>query len=90
MAYYPGRAMNTITLLVPDFLLILIGYTPKQLQYGTGGPKEIENLYTRAMLEEAFGDFDDVSSREHDSEISEGAGHAGVSALIDLIGWKPR
>ena len=29
-------------------LLILHGYTPKQLDYGTGGPKQIENLYTRA------------------------------------------
>ena len=26
MTYYPGRAMNILTLLLPDFLLILIGY----------------------------------------------------------------
>ena len=31
-------------------LLILQGYTPKQLEYGTGGPKQIENLYTRSCL----------------------------------------
>ena len=41
-------------------LLIVQGYTPKQLDYGTGGPKQIENLYTRAMLAEAFGDFHDL------------------------------
>ena len=35
-------------------LLILQGYTPKQLEYGNGGPKQIENLYTRAMLEREF------------------------------------
>src|SRR6185437_7368656 len=46
--------------LKPGGLLILQGYTPKQLTYGTGGPKEVENLYTRAMLEAAFGDFRDV------------------------------
>ena len=35
--------------LKPNGLLILIGYTPKQLQYGTGGPKEIEKpLHARA------------------------------------------
>ena len=44
--------------LKPGGLLIFQGYTPKQLQYRTGGPKEIENLYTRAMLEEA--DFCDL------------------------------
>ncbi len=38
-------------------LLILQGYTPKQLEYGTGGPKQIENVYTRAMLEREFLDF---------------------------------
>src|SRR5205085_3319173 len=38
-------------------LLIIQGYTPKQLEYGTGGPKQIENLYTRAMLERAFSEF---------------------------------
>src|SRR6185295_7072917 len=35
-------------------LLIVAGYTPKQLDYGTGGPKQIEQLYTREMLEHAF------------------------------------
>ena len=35
--------------LKPDGLLIIQGYTPKQLAYGTGGPKEPENLYTRAI-----------------------------------------
>ena len=29
--------------LKPGGLLIIQGYTPKQLQYGTGGPKQIEN-----------------------------------------------
>ena len=42
-------------------LLIIQGYTPKQLDYGTGGPKAVEQLYTRAMLEQAFGDFADVT-----------------------------
>src|SRR5215217_8425242 len=31
--------------LKPRGLLIIQGYTPKQLIYGTGGPKEPENLY---------------------------------------------
>jgi hypothetical protein len=30
-------------------------YARKQLQHGTGGPKRLENLYTRPMLEQEFG-----------------------------------
>jgi len=71
-----------------DGLLILIGYTPKQLQYGTGGPKEIENLYTRALLEEEFSGFRDIKIGEEELDMHEGASHAGLSAVINLTGWK--
>jgi SAM-dependent methyltransferase len=70
-------------------LLLLIGYTPKQLQYGTGGPKEIEQLYTRELLEKAFGGFRDVTIVEEELDMHEGASHAGLSAVIHLSGWKP-
>jgi hypothetical protein len=39
----------------------MMGYTPKQLEYGTGGPKQIEKLYTRVMLQDTFGDFGDLN-----------------------------
>jgi SAM-dependent methyltransferase len=70
-------------------LLIVQGYTPKQLDYGTGGPKELENLYTRAMLEAAFGDFKDVRMTEEELEMNEGARHSGMSAVIGLTARKP-
>jgi SAM-dependent methyltransferase len=70
-------------------LLIVQGYTPKQLEYGTGGPKQIENLYTRDMLEGAFGDFADVSIIEEERELHEGAAHSGMSAVIGLTARKP-
>ena len=65
-------------------LLIIQGYTPKQLDYGTGGPKQVENLYTRAMLEAAFGDLRDVTIVEEELEIHEGTSHGGMSAVINL------
>ncbi|MEA2970087.1 MAG: hypothetical protein QOE78_3348 [Alphaproteobacteria bacterium] len=70
--------------LKPGGLLIIQGYTPKQLQYGTGGPKQVENLYTRAMLEEAFGDLRDLTIVEEEREIHEGTSHGGMSAVINL------
>jgi SAM-dependent methyltransferase len=74
--------------LKPGGLLLLEGYRPKQLEYKTGGPSEVENLYTRHILEKAFGDFSSVDIREYDAVIEEGSGHGGMSALIDLIGRK--
>lgn len=75
--------------LKPGGLLILTGYRPEQIAYGTGGPRAVENLYTRDLLETAFGDFTDLSIAEHDTEVDEGHGHKGLSALIDLVGRKP-
>jgi cyclopropane fatty-acyl-phospholipid synthase-like methyltransferase len=69
-------------------LLLLEGYRPEQLKYKTGGPPTVEPLYTREILQTAFGDFASLDIREYDAEIHEGAGHDGLSALIDLVGVK--
>jgi cyclopropane fatty-acyl-phospholipid synthase-like methyltransferase len=74
--------------LKPGGLLLLQGYTPRQLQYGTGGPSQAENLYTEALLRGAFADMDILHLREHDDIIREGTGHSGMSALIDLVARK--
>jgi cyclopropane fatty-acyl-phospholipid synthase-like methyltransferase len=74
--------------LKPGGLLLMEGYRPEQLKYKTGGPSEVENLYTRALLENAFSDFASVEIEEYDREIHEGPGHGGMSALIDLVGRK--
>jgi cyclopropane fatty-acyl-phospholipid synthase-like methyltransferase len=74
--------------LKPGGLLLLQGYTPRQLEYGTGGPSQAENLYTEPMLRKEFADMELVQLSEHDGEIREGAGHSGMSALIDLVARK--
>jgi SAM-dependent methyltransferase len=74
--------------LKPGGLLLMEGYRPEQLKYGTGGPKEVDQLYTRALLEQEFGDFASVDIREHDSVLHEGARHVGMSAVIDLVARK--
>lgn len=76
--------------LKPGGLLLLQGYTPRQLHYRTGGPSQAENLYTEALLRSAFEDMQILHLREHDDIISEGSGHSGMSALIDLVARKHR
>ena len=76
------------TALKPGGLLLMQGYRPEQLDYRSGGPSQVENLYTTALLEDSFGDFASVEINEHDSMVDEGGGHAGMSALIDFVGRK--
>jgi 2-polyprenyl-3-methyl-5-hydroxy-6-metoxy-1,4-benzoquinol methylase len=74
----------------PNGLLLLQGYTPRQLEYLTGGPSQVENLYTEAMLRFEFSSMDILHVHEHDSVLNEGVGHCGMSALIDLVARKPQ
>ena len=71
--------------LKPGGLLLLQGYTPRQLDYRTGGPPNAEHLYTPDLLRQAFAAHEIVELREHDSWLAEGTQHAGISALIDCV-----
>lgn len=75
--------------LTPGGLLLLEGYRPEQLGYGTGGPSQLENLYTEALLRQQFAGLEILSLESYDAELTEGAAHAGPSALIDLVARKP-
>jgi SAM-dependent methyltransferase len=74
--------------LKPGGLLLIEGYSSKQINYKSGGPSQPERLYTRALLEEAFAGFSSLAIEEYDSMMSEGGRHVGMAALIDLVGHK--
>lgn len=76
--------------LKPGGVLLLHGYRPTQVDYGTGGPPHRENMYNETDLSEAFDDMEILRLTSYDCEIAEGTGHAGMSALIDLVARKRR
>jgi len=69
----------------PGGVLVLQGYTPKQLDYRTGGPPYASHLYTAAMLQAAFADLRIITLREYEADVQEGQGHRGRSALVGLV-----
>ena len=73
----------------PGGLLLLEGYRPEQVDYGTGGPPRREHMYTREWLAEEFRDWDVLVLDAYDAEVREGRGHSGMSALVDLVARKP-
>lgn len=71
--------------LKPGGVLILQGYTPKQLEFRTGGPPILSHLYTEEMLRSAFAALAIDELKVYEAEIHEGHGHSGRSALIGLV-----
>lgn len=80
---------NMVRALKPGGVLILQGYTPRQLDYKTGGPGQLSHLYTADFIREAFKDLQTVELIEYEAELNEGARHAGRSALLGLVATKP-
>ncbi len=73
----------------PAGRLVLHGYTPEPVTFGTGGPPNPENMYTTELLSDAFGDWRLLRLAAYEREVQEGRGHSGQSALIDLVAQRP-
>lgn len=73
----------------PGGCVLLQGYTPKQLDFRTGGPSAVENLYTGTLLKEAFAGWTIEELVEYEADVAEGVAHKGRSALIGLLARKP-
>jgi SAM-dependent methyltransferase len=68
--------------------LILQGYTPKQLDYKTGGPPSIDHLYTTELIQDLLKGMQICDWQEYEAEIHEGDGHHGMSALMGVVARK--
>lgn len=87
-----GRAHQFETLkqaVRPGGRIVMHGYTPEQIELGTGGPPSAANMYTPQMLAQAFGGWKIERLAAYEREVQEGRGHSGRSALIDLVARKP-
>lgn len=75
--------------LAPGGVLILESYTPAQLAYTTGGPKEPDLLCTLPELGELLPGLDLEVGREAVREIREGPYHHGLGAVVQVVARKP-
>jgi SAM-dependent methyltransferase len=70
----------------PGGVLLYEAYTPAQLALGTGGPKKLELLVTRAQLFADWSDGWELDVRLLERQIVEGSGHNGLSSVVQAIG----
>ena len=75
--------------LKPGGVFVLQGYRTDQLKYRTGGPAEASQLYEPDQLRAELAGLDIVDMAVYDTEIYEGTGHRGMSALVGLTARKP-
>jgi SAM-dependent methyltransferase len=79
---------NIVRALKPGGRLILEAYTPAQLKHGTGGPKMPDMLMQLSELEKEFTGLKFLVGRELERNISEGQGHHGMSAVVQVLARK--
>jgi 2-polyprenyl-3-methyl-5-hydroxy-6-metoxy-1,4-benzoquinol methylase len=78
-----------ISTLRPGGVLIIQGYTPKQLVLKTGGPSILEHLYTEDLIRDLISDLEIIDLCVYEKMLSEGSKHTGMSALLGLVARKP-
>lgn len=78
-----------VAALRPGGVLLLESYTPKQLEYKTGGPPTADLMMTRAGLERELRGLEFTYCEEKTREVNEGKYHNGTSAVVQLIAHRP-
>lgn len=70
----------------PGGVFILEAYTPAQLAYDTGGPKDVSLLMTADALREDLAGLHFEILQEIERDVFEGGGHEGRSAVVQVLG----
>ena len=76
--------------LAPGGVFILEAYTPRQLQFKTGGPPTAELMMTLDELREELKGLQFDVAREIDRDMSEGSCHQGTGAVVQIVAAKPQ
>jgi SAM-dependent methyltransferase len=76
--------------LAPGGVFLLESYTPDQLRYDTGGPKEPDLLGTLAEMGDLLPGLTLEVGREVVREVVEGTHHRGPAAVLQVVARKPR
>ena len=72
----------------PGGVVIVEAYTPRQLQYQSGGPRQADLLVSLAMLREEFRGLIEIVGREVERQVVEGKYHSGLGAVVQYAARK--
>lgn len=66
-------------------VFVLEAFTPRQLEYGTGGPQKPDLLYSLHDLREDLAGLDLLIGREVERDVVEGRYHTGRAAVVQVL-----
>jgi hypothetical protein len=76
------------TYLKPEGTLILEGFSKEQINRSTGGPRNLDFLFTEKELKSDFSNFSELKINEVTATLNEGPFHNGQASLIRVVGKK--
>jgi len=71
--------------LQPGGVVIVEAYAPRQLDYQTGGPRQLDLLVTLEALRAELNGLTEMLGRELEREVIEGAYHTGLGAVVQYV-----
>lgn len=75
--------------LKPGGLIVLEGYTPRQLEFKTGGPSHVDFMLSAQEMADVFAGYDVLINHEIVRPIHEGEFHSGQGAVVQFLAHKP-
>lgn len=79
---------SLIHTLKPGGIFLMEAYTPEQLNYGTGGPQNIDLLYEPEIIRQELEGLELLHFEQVERNIVEGIGHDGLSSVLQVIARK--
>ena len=79
---------NVVNSLKPNGKIILEVFDKKQIERETGGPRNLELLYSLEDIFEDFQELDIISFSKEDVNLNEGNYHKGLATVIRYVGQK--
>ncbi len=77
-----------VAALKPGGVLLLEAYTPRQLEFGTGGPPSADLMATLDALQAELAGLQLEVAQEIEREVNEGQYHHGQAAVVQILGRK--
>ena len=91
--HMPGSARTKYhkklaSFLKPGGILILECFSKEQINQNTGGPKNVDMLYSKEELQDDFSGFTALKITEAEIDMNEGKFHKGKAFVIRIYGIK--
>jgi SAM-dependent methyltransferase len=80
---------GAVTGLAPGGVLVVEAYTPRQLAFGTGGPRDADLLVPRQKLMEELAGLEFLLAQDAEREVIEGNYHRGTAAVVQVLARRP-